>query len=115
MSAPKSSAVVMPTKGGEAQPAEAAAVTKMAGGGLVLSPLPLSGGKRKTKRISKKVLKMFKKGSAKKLAKMLKGGQEAEAEVAAPEMGEATEGARRKRKGGKTRRGSRKSRHSFLY
>ena len=116
MSAPKSSAVVMPTKGGEAVPSEAAAVTKMAGGGLVLSPLPLSGGrKRKTKRISKKVLKMFKKGSAKKLAKMLKGGQEAEAEVAAPEMGEATEGARRKRKGGKTRRGSRKSRHSFLY
>ena len=51
MSAPKSSAVVMPTKGGEAVPSEAAAVTKMAGGGLVLSPLPLSGGrKRKTRR-----------------------------------------------------------------
>jgi hypothetical protein len=116
MSAPKSSAVVMPTKGGEAMPAEAAALTKMAGGGLVLSPLPLSGGRKRrgTKRLSKKVLKMFKKGSAKKLVKMLKGGQEAEEAVAAPEASEATEGARR-RKGGKTKRGSRKSRHSFLY
>lgn len=117
MSAPKSSAVVVPTEGGAAMPEQAAAVTKMAGGGLVLSPLPLSGGrKRKTKRISKKVLKMFKKGSATKLAKLLKGGQEAEEMVAAPEGAAApVEGARRKRKGGKTRRGSKKSRHAFLY
>ena len=118
MSATKSSAVVMPTEGGAPQPSDAAAVTKMAGGGLVLSPLPLSGGrKRKTKRLSKKVLKMFKKGSAKKLAKLLKGGQEAE-EVMATE-GESTpeEGAGRRRRGSrKTRRGSRKSRrHAFLY
>lgn len=115
--APKSSAVVMPTKGGEAVPGEAAAVTKMAGGGLVLSPLPLSGGRKRrgTKRLSKKVLKMFKKGSAKKLSKLLKGGQEGEDAVTAPETPEPTEGARRRRGSRKTKRGSRKSRHSFLY
>lgn len=114
MSAPKSSAVVMPTKGGEAMPEQAAAVTKMAGGGLVLSPLPLSGGrKRKTKRISKKVLKMFKKGSAKKLQKLMKGGDEAEEVMATESQAAPVEGARRKtRRGGKK---SRKTRHSFLY
>jgi len=117
MSAPKSSAVVMPTEGGSAMPEQAAAVTKMAGGGLVLSPLPLSGGRKRrgTKRLSKKVLKMFKKGSAKKLAKLLKGGQEAEDVMATEGEAAPVEGARRKRRGGKTRRGSRKSRHSFLY
>ena len=118
MSAPKSSAVVMPTEGGAAMPEQAAAVTKMAGGGLVLSPLPLSGGrKRKTKRLSKKVLKMFRKGSAKKLQKLLKGGQEAEEVVATEGESPAapTEGARR-RGSRKTKRGSRKSRrHAFLY
>ena len=115
MSAPKSSAVVMPTEGGAPVPGDAAAVTKMAGGGLMLSPLPLNGGKRKTKRLSKKVLKMFKKGSAKKLSKLLKGGQEAEEEVVAAETAAPAEGARRRktRRGG--RKGSRKSRHSFLY
>ncbi len=113
MSAPKSSAVVMPTKGGEAQPEQAAAVTKMAGGGLVLSPLPLSGGRKRrgTKRLSKKVLKMFKKGSAKKLQKLLKGGQEAEEVVATEGEAAPAEGARRRRS--KTRRTSR--RHGFLY
>ncbi len=112
MSDMKSSAIVMPTKGGEAQPDEAAAVTKMAGGGLVLSPLPLSGGRRhrKTKRLSKKVLKMFKKGSAKRLQKLLKGGQGAE-DLVVDEP--ATEGAARRRRG--TRRASKSRRHAFLY
>jgi len=116
-SVPKSSAVVVPTSGGEAKPAEAAAVTKMAGGGLILSPLPLSGGKkkgsRKTKRLSKKVLRMFKKGSRGKLMKLMKGGEEAE-EVVAME-GESETGAGRKRRG--SRKGGKKTarRHSFLY
>ena len=109
----------MPTEGGNALPAQAAAVTKMAGGGLVLSPLPLSGGRkgsRKTKRLSKKVLKMFKKGSAKKLAKLMKGGEVAEEVMASEGESAPTEGARRRRRGGKTHRGSRKSRrHGFLY
>lgn len=115
MSAPKSSAVVVPTENGTPKPGDAAAVTKMAGGGLVLSPLPLNGGRRKTKRLSKKVLRMFKKGSAKKLSKLLKGGQAAEKVVATEGETAPAEGARRKRRGTKTRRGSRKSRHSFLY
>jgi hypothetical protein len=121
MSSVKSSAVVVPTAGGEAKPAEAAAVTKMAGGGLILSPLPLSGGKkrgsRKTKRLSKKVLKMFRKGSAKKLAKLLKGGVDDTEGVMTTEgesAPESTEGASRKRRG--SRKGSRKTRrHGLLY
>jgi hypothetical protein len=66
------SAVVVPnSQNGSAN--EAAAVTPMKGG-MVLSPLPLSGGRRKTKKLSKKVLNMFKKGSRSKLMKMMKGG-----------------------------------------
>ena len=66
------SAVVVPnSQNGSAN--EAAAVTPMKGG-MVLSPLPLSGGRRKTKKLSKKVLNMFKKGSRGKLMKMMKGG-----------------------------------------
>ena len=119
----KGSAVVVPTtSGGSADLKNAAAVTEMKGGALVLSPLPLGGGKRKkrgkkTKKVPKKILKLFKKGSAKKLRKMMKGGQDAMEEVtgesAENETG-AEEGAGRKRR---TRRGSRKSRraHSFLY
>ena len=110
MSAPTSSSVVVPTKGGEAQPQAAAAVTKMAGGGLILSPLPLGGGKRrKTRRISKKVLRMFKKGSKAKLMKLMKGGVDGEDVVTGEQAPEV--GARRK-----SRRGSRKSRkHPMLY
>ena len=112
----------MPMKGGVPQPADAAAVTEMKGGALLLSPLPLKGGRkgsRKTKKVPKKVLKMFKKGSAKTLRRLMKGGEEAEAvvsgePVAAPEAEETT-GASRKRKG--SRKGSKKaaSRHGFLY
>ena len=67
------SAVVVPnSQGGSAD--QAAAVTPMKGG-MVLSPLPLSGGgRRKTKKLSKKVLNMFKKGSRSKLMKLMKGG-----------------------------------------
>lgn len=112
MSTPTSSSVVVPTAHGSPQPSEAAAVTKMAGGGLILSPLPLSGGRkrgsRKTRRLSKKVLKMFKKGSKGKLMKLMKGGQEAE-EVVAEEAAPAP-------MGGKKRRTARKSRrHAMLY
>lgn len=109
MSAP---AVVVPTKGGEAQPAQAVAATPMKGG-MVLSPLPLTGGRRKTRRISKKVLKMLKKMSKAKLAKLMKGGQEGEeAAMAAPAAEEApATGARRTRKG---RKGS-KRRSGLLY
>ncbi len=66
------SAVVVPnSQGGSAD--QATAVTPMKGG-MVLSPLPLGGGRRKTKKLSKKVLNMFKKGSRSKLMKLMKGG-----------------------------------------
>ncbi len=109
----ESSAVVVPTAAGEAKPAEAAAVTQ-SGGGLVLSPLPLSGGRRKTRRLSKKVLKMLKKMPKAKLAKLMKGGQEAEEQVAAEGEGAETGGRKKSRRA--SRKGkSKKSRHSFLY
>ena len=57
MSSP--SAVVVPTKGGELVPGAAASATPMKGG-MMLSPLPLAGGRRKSKKLSKKVLKMLK-------------------------------------------------------
>jgi hypothetical protein len=111
----KSSAVVMPTKGGAPQPADATAVTEMKGGALVLSPLPLSGGRRrgsrKTKKVPKKVLRLFRKGSAKTLRRLMKGGEEAEEVVASEESVPETTGASRKRRG--SRKGSRK--HGFLY
>jgi hypothetical protein len=114
------SAVMIPkTAAGAMDMAKAAAVTPMAGGGLVLSPLPLSGGRRKTRRLSKKVMKMMKSMSKAKLAKLMKGGVEAEEAVAEePTEVAPTEGARRRRtkKGSKkSRKGSKKSRHAFLY
>jgi hypothetical protein len=92
--------VVVPTKGGEAQPGSAVAATPMKGG-MLLSPLPLGGGKRKSRKLTKKMLKMLKTNPKimKKLAAM-KGGEEQPAPI---------EGARRR----KTRRGSRKSRSMF--
>jgi hypothetical protein len=84
----------------------------MSGGGLVLSPLPLSGGKRrKTRRISKKVLRMFKKGSKAKLMKLMKGGQEGE-EVVTGTQSDGAEMGGRKRRG--TKRHSRRK-HGMLY
>lgn len=74
-------------------------------GGMLLSPLPLTGGKKRgsTRRISKKVLKMLKKNPKlmKKLAAM-KGGEE-----------EVVPAGGKKRNS--TRRGSKKSRSGLLY
>lgn len=112
MSAPTT--VVMPTKGGAPQPSEAVAAVPLKGGALALSPLPLGGGKRKTKRkIPKRVLKLFKKGSTNKLRKLMKGGvDQKEVVMGGVGEGEGLEGARRRR----SRRGSRKTRrHGFLY
>jgi hypothetical protein len=93
--------VVVPTKGGEAQPSAAVAATPMKGG-MMLSPLPLGGGKRKSRKITKKMLRVLKKNPKimKKLAAM-KGGEE---------QAPVIEGARRR----KTRRGS-KRRSGLLY
>ena len=90
---------------------QAAGVAKMSGGGLLLTPLPLGGGKRRSRKISKKVLKQLKKMGSRKVMKMLKkGGAEDEMMTAeAPE--EPTEGARRR----KTRRGGRKGSRRSLY
>ena len=104
MSTPGStSAVVVPGgKGGAPDMAQAASVQKMAGGGMTLTPLPLGGGKRKTRKISKKVKAMLKKMTPKQLKKLAKGGAEMEETEGETPM----EGARRR----KSRRGSRKSR-----
>jgi hypothetical protein len=113
-----SSAVVVPTSSsGAPQPGDAAAVTKMAGGGLVLSPLPLSGGRRtrKTKKVPKKVLKLFKKGSAKTLKRLMKGGEEAEAVVTGDDGAADMDGARRRRGSRKGSRKGKSRRYGFLY
>lgn len=104
MSAPKTpAAVAVPTSGSTT---DAVAATPIKGGAM-LSPLPLSGGRRrKTRRLSKKAVKMLKKMTPKQIKKMLKGGQE----PAAVEEGEM-EGARRRR----SRKGSRKSRRGMFY
>ena len=69
-------------------------------GGMLLSPLPLGGGKRrKTKRLSKKTLKMLKKMTKPQLKALMKGG---EGEGVVP--GEGQEGLGRRRKSRKTRR-----------
>lgn len=103
MSAPASAptGVVVPTKGGEPLPGSAVSATPMKGG-MVLSPLPLGGGKRKSRKITKKMLRVLKKNPKimKKLAAM-KGGLEETAPI---------EGARRR----KTRRAS-KRRSGLLY
>ncbi len=104
-----SSAVVVPTENGKPAPADAAKVTPMSGG-AVLSPLPLNGGRRrKTRRVSKKVLAMIKRMPKSKLNKLMKGG-EMEEPVAEEEM--AGSSRRKSRRGGK--RHSRR-RHAFLY
>jgi alpha/beta superfamily hydrolase len=95
MSKTESSAVVVPTTEGKPEMAQAAGVTKMKGGALVLTPLPLSGGRRKTRKISKKVLKTLKKMGTKKVMKMLKKGGQAEESMATEEPA-PTMGARRR-------------------
>jgi hypothetical protein len=99
----KAAAVVVPNGADGAK--DAAMVTPMAGGGGVISPLPYAGGKRKSRRLSKKVLKMLKKMGPAKVAKMVKKGGDDTG------MGEGStdmEGARRRRSGKKTRRYSRR-------
>lgn len=78
------SAVVVPA--GATSTADTAAVVQTGGGGGAIVPFPLQGGRRhRTKKLSKKVLNMFKKGSRSKLMKMMKGGNPAE--TAAPTGG----------------------------
>ena len=84
MSKTESSAVVVPTTEGTPSMGEAAGVSKMKGGALVLTPLPLSGGRRKTRKISKKVLKMLKKMGPAKVAKLMKKGGQMNGEEPAP-------------------------------
>lgn len=98
MSKTESSAVVVPTTEGKPDMEQAAGVAKMKGGALVLTPLPLVGGRRKTRKISKKVLKQLKKMGTKKVMKMLKKGGQVE--------GEIMDGARRR---------SRRSRRGMFY
>jgi len=104
----KTAAVVVPGgKGGAPDMAQAAGVQKMAGGGITLTPLPLSGGKRKTRKISKKVLKALKKMGTKKGMKMLKKGGQMEGEMTSEEP---PMGARRRRS-----LRSRRSRRGLFY
>ena len=96
--ASKASAVAIPTTDGVPKMADAVAV-KSGGGQITLSPLPLSGGRRrKSRKLSKKALKMMKKMTPKQIKKMLKGGEEG----MVAEGEEAPVGARRRRS---TRRG----------
>ena len=94
MSKTESSAVVVPTTEGKPDMEQAAGGAKMKGGALVLTPLPLNGGRRKTRKISKKVLKQLKKMGTKKVMKMLRKGGQAEGEMVAEEP--AATGARRR-------------------
>lgn len=97
-------AVAVPTTGTKA---DGVAATPMKGG-VMLSPLPLTGGrKHKTRRMSKKAMKMLKKMTPKQIKKMLKGG---EGTTGTTEEGDM-EGARRRR----SRKGSRKSRRGMFY
>jgi hypothetical protein len=102
MSAPSATVVTSDGK-------SAAQVSEMKGGAIALSPLPLSGGRKR--RMTKKMKKML------KTLKKLKGGEMEEAVEAAEEGIEApVEGARRRRGSRKSRRGSRKGRrHAGLF
>ena len=105
--------VVVPAKGGEVQPGSAALATGMKGGGLVLTPLPLSGGRkgRKTRRISKKVIKMLKNMPKKALKKLMKGGEGETVETTETAPTTETTGAGKK----KTRKNKKSRKHSLLY
>ena len=83
---------------------KAATAMPMAGGALALSPLPLSGGRRRSRKMTKKMKKML------KTLKKLKGGQVDDVVEAAEDGAEApVEGARRRRRGSRTsRRGSKR-------
>lgn len=97
-------AVAVPSSGSTS---DAVAATPIKGGAL-LSPLPLAGGRRrKTRRMSKKAMKMLKKMTPKQIKKMLKGGEEPAPVAEEAEM----EGARRRR----SRKASRRSRRGMFY
>ena len=112
MSAP--STVVVPTSGGMPVPGQATAVTPMKGG-MLLSPLPidtgLTGGRRKSKKLSKKVLKMLKKMTPKQLKKLtLKGGEDPVDTATPTTPPPPPPGGRRK-----TRRSKKSRRSGLLY
>ena len=88
---------------------DAAHATAMKGGAVALSPLPLSGGRKR--RMTKKMKTML------KTLMKLKGGELEEAVEAAEDGADApVEGARRRRRGSrKSRRGSRKGRAGLFY
>jgi hypothetical protein len=102
MSAPSETVVTYDGK-------SAAQVSEMKGGAIALSPLPLSGGRKR--RMTKKMRKML------KTLKKLKGGEMEEAVEAAEEGAEApVECARRRRRGyRKSLRGSKKGRAGLFY
>ncbi len=122
MSAAKTASPVVVTPEGDA-----AKATPIKGGGLVLSPLPLNGGKkgaRRSRKISKKALKAIKKIGGEEVVeaveKAMGGAEEPVAEEAAvAEEATVTEGARRKsKKAGrrhskKTKKAGRRSRKSI--
>ena len=87
----------------------AATAMPMTGGGLALSPLPLSGGRR-SRKMTKKMRKML------KTLKKLKGGQVDEVVENTNEPESEEMGGRRRRRGSRrSRRGSRKGRAGLFY
>jgi hypothetical protein len=89
--------------------------TGMNGGGLALSPLPVSGGRKRSRKMTKKMKKML------KTLKKLKGGEVGDMADTANlnESGlnnmSTDEGGRRRRGSRKSRRGSRKGRRAGLF
>lgn len=68
-------AVVAPTEEGKPQMSEAVEV-KQEGGAVTLSPAAV-GGRRRSRKVSKKVLRALKRMGPAKVAAMLKGGEPA--------------------------------------
>ena len=106
MSAPSATVVASDGK-------HAAQVSEMKGGAIALSPLPLSGGRKRSRKMTKKMKKML------KTLKKIKGGDVNEVVEVADDGIEETpvdEGGRRRRGSRKSRRGSRKGRrHAGLF
>ena len=94
----------------------AAQVSEMKGGAIALSPLPLSGGRKRSRKMTKKMKKML------KTLKKIKGG-DVDDVVDSSNLDESglsniqtEEGGRRRRGSRKSRRGSRKGRrHAGLF
>ncbi len=77
------------------------------GSSLLVTASPLAGGKRKSRKISKKILKMLKKMGPSKVAKMIKKGGDGEE----GDGSNIIQGGRRHRGSKKTRRHSRRRHH----